>query len=149
MYIKDGIAYAGEATPELEVASARYVGNLQMVVTFAGGEERLLDATELSDMPALAPLMDEKVLEDFSIDHGVLTWLGGEIDIAPEAAYRRSFEYPPARRDGGASAIRRARRIGPSQASAEAFRRNYENDITLLAYPPAFFSAGRTPSGGA
>lgn len=38
MYIKDGIAYAGEATPELEVASARYVGNLQMVVTFAGGE---------------------------------------------------------------------------------------------------------------
>ena len=95
MYIKDGIAYAGEAVPELEVASARYVGNLQMVVTFAGGEERLLDATELSDMPALAPLMDEKVLEDFSIDHGVLTWLGGEIDIAPEAAYRRSFEYPP------------------------------------------------------
>ena len=99
MYIKDGIAYAGEATPELEVASARYVGNLQMVVTFAGGEERLFDATELSDMPALAPLMDEKVLEDFSIDHGVLTWLGGEIDIAPEAAYRRSFESPrPARR---------------------------------------------------
>ncbi len=93
MYIKDGIAYAGEAAPELEVASARYVGNLQMVVTFAGGEERLLDATELSDMPALAPLMDEKVLADFSIDHGVLTWLGGEIDIAPEAAYQRSFEY--------------------------------------------------------
>ena len=94
MYIKDGIAYAGEATPELEVVSARYVGNLQMAVTFSNGEERLLDATELSDMPALAPLMDEKVLEDFSIDHGVLTWLGGEIDIAPEAAYLRSFEYP-------------------------------------------------------
>ena len=95
MYSKDGIASAGEATPELEVASARYVGNLQMAVTFAGGEERLLDATELSDMPALAPLMDEKVLEDFSIDRGVLTWLDGEIDIAPEAAYLRSFEYPP------------------------------------------------------
>lgn len=124
MYIKDGIAHAGEAAPELEVASARYVGNLQMIVSFSNGEERLLDATELSDMPALAPLMDEKVLKDFSIDHGVLTWLGGEIDIAPEAAYLRSFEYPPARRDDGASAIRRARRIGPSQASAEAFRRN-------------------------
>ena len=53
MYIKDGIAYAGEAVPELEVASARYVGNLQMVVTF----------------------------------------VGGEIDIAPEAVYQRSFEY--------------------------------------------------------
>lgn len=95
MYIKGGIACAGEATPELEVASARYVGNLQMAVTFSNGEERLLDATELSDMPALAPLMDERVLEDFSIDRGVLTWLGGEIDIAPEAAYLRSFEYPP------------------------------------------------------
>ncbi len=53
MYIKDGLAYAGEAVPELEVASARYVGN----------------------------------------DHGVVTWLGGEIDIAPEAVYQRSFEY--------------------------------------------------------
>lgn len=124
MYIKDGIAHAGEATPELEVVSARYVGNLQMVVTFAGGEERLLDATELSDMPALAPLMDEGVLAGFSIDRGVLTWLGGEIDIAPEAVYRRSFEYPPARRDGGVSTIRRDRRIGSSQASAGAFRRN-------------------------
>ena len=95
MYIKGGIAYAGEATPELEVASARYVGNLQMAVTFSNGEERLLDAMELSDMPALAPLMDEGVLAGFSIDRGVLTWLGGEIDIAPEAAYLRSFEYPP------------------------------------------------------
>lgn len=93
MYIKDGIAYAGEASPELEITAARYVGNLQIVVTFAGGEERLLDATEFSDMPALAPLMDERVLEDFSIDHGVLTWRNGEIDIAPEAVYDRSFEY--------------------------------------------------------
>ena len=94
MYIKDGIAHAGDAVPELEVASARYVGNLQMIVSFSNGEERLLDATELTDMPALAPLMEEKVLEDFSVDHGVLTWLGGGIDIAPEAAYQRSFEYP-------------------------------------------------------
>lgn len=93
MYIKDGIAYAGEASPELEIASARYVGNLQMVVTFTSGEERLFDATKFSDMPVLAPLMDERMLEDFSIDHGVLTWRDGEIDIAPEAVYDRSFEY--------------------------------------------------------
>ena len=94
MYIKDGIAYAGEASPEPEAEAARYVGNLQMVVTFAGGEERLLDTTELSDMPAFAPLMDERVLRDFLIDRGVLTWMGGEIDIAPEAVYDKSFEYP-------------------------------------------------------
>lgn len=94
MYIKDGIARAGEAAPELEVASARYVGNLQMVVAFSNGEKRLLDAMELSDMPALAPLMDEGVLAGFSVDRGVLTWLDGEIDIAPEAVYQRSFEYP-------------------------------------------------------
>lgn len=93
MYIEDGIAHAGEEPPELEVASARYLGNLQMAVDFSNGEERFLDAAELSDLPALAPLMDEGVLEDFSIDHGVLTWMGGEIDIAPEAVYRRSFEH--------------------------------------------------------
>ena len=93
MYIKDGIAHAGEAAPELEVASARYVGNLQMVVAFSNGDERLLDAMELSDMPALAPLMDEGVLAGFSVDRGVSP-SDGEIDIAPEAVYQGSFEYP-------------------------------------------------------
>jgi len=32
-------------------------------------------------------LKDEKVLEDFNIFHGVMTWMNGDIDIAPETMY--------------------------------------------------------------
>lgn len=45
-------------------------------------------------MPALAPLVDGRLLWCSSIGHGVLTWTGGEMDIAPEADYDRSFEHP-------------------------------------------------------
>ena len=93
MYEVDGIVYASNPGPDLLVESARYVGNQQMVVTFNSGETRLLDATDLLAMPAFAPLADEGVLRSFEIDHGVICWLDGEIDIAPEAVYATSYQY--------------------------------------------------------
>ena len=64
MYIKDGIAYAEEASPELEIATARYVGNLQMVVTFTNGEERLpTPRSSPTCRPRPRAAMDERVLE--------------------------------------------------------------------------------------
>lgn len=42
---------------------------------------------------AFAPLMDEKVLEDFNIFHGVMTWMNGDIDIAPETMYSDRYPY--------------------------------------------------------
>ena len=42
---------------------------------------------------AFEPLKDEKVLEDFNIFHGVMTWMNGDIDIAPETMYADSYPY--------------------------------------------------------
>ena len=33
------------------------------------------------------------VLEDFNIFHGVMTWMNGDIDIAPETMYADSYPY--------------------------------------------------------
>lgn len=93
MYVVDGIAYAGEPVEGIGVASARYVGNSILLVTFSTGEVRLFDVTCLLHMPVFKPLEDEAVVQDFKVEFGVLTWCDGEVDIAPEALYERSYEY--------------------------------------------------------
>ena len=84
MYIIDGIAYAGEPVEGIEVSHARYVGERILLVTFSTGETRLFDASCLLSMPAFEPLEDEDVLKDFRLEHGIMTWCDGDIDIAPE-----------------------------------------------------------------
>lgn len=94
MFISQGYVCASQPADNLKIASARYVGNLCMLVTFSTGETRLLDATELLGFEAFAPLENAEVFSAFSIEHGVLTWSNGEIDIAPEGLYSRTYEYP-------------------------------------------------------
>ncbi|MBR3223961.1 MAG: DUF2442 domain-containing protein [Atopobiaceae bacterium] len=55
-----------------------------------------MDCTELFALPAFAILADKKVFATHEIVDGVLTWLSGEVDIAPEGLYARSYEYPVA-----------------------------------------------------
>ena len=93
MYVVDGIAYAGEAAEGLAVTACRSVGDGILAVTFSTGETRLFDATCLLDMPAFAPLADFEVVDAFALEDGVLTWLDGQLDIAPQAVYARSCEY--------------------------------------------------------
>jgi hypothetical protein len=40
---------------------------------------------------AFEPLKNEDIFQNFSIFHGVITWLSGEIDIAPETVYEMSY----------------------------------------------------------
>lgn len=39
------------------------------------------------------PLKNEEVLKNMSVFHGVITWMDGEIDIAPETVYQESYPY--------------------------------------------------------
>lgn len=55
-------------------------------------QQRLFDTT-LLEGSAFEPLKDEKVLVNFVISHGVMTWMNGEIDIAPETMYVESYPY--------------------------------------------------------
>lgn len=75
------------------MASARYVGNSIFLVTSSMGEVRLFDVTRLLHMPVFKPLEDETVVQDYKVEFGVLTWCDGEVDIAPEALYERSYKY--------------------------------------------------------
>ena len=84
MYIKDGICYAGELTPEIEVSSIK-------VLT---GETRLFDVLSLLDKgSAFAPLAEEKNRRTAQVTCGFVSWLDGTIDLAPETMYAESYKY--------------------------------------------------------
>ena len=92
MYVIDDVCYAGELEEGIKVSEAKLLRGAMMLVTFSTGEKRLFDATKLEG-GAFAPLSDESVLGDFSIFHGVMTWMNGEIDLAPETMYLESYPY--------------------------------------------------------
>lgn len=92
MYIIDDVCYAGEKSQDIKVKEAKVLRGGMLLLTFSTGEQRLFDTTLLKG-PAFRPLKDEKVLKDFNIFHGVMTWMNGDIDIAPETMYADSYPY--------------------------------------------------------
>ena len=92
MYIMNGIVYGGEPKEPVKVQQVKVLPDKMLLIRFNNGETRLFDATMLEG-PAYEPLRDENVFSEPEIDHGVVTWLQGAIDCAPEYMYRHSFEY--------------------------------------------------------
>ena len=92
MYIIDDVCYAGESVPDIKVKDAAVLRGGMLLITFSTGEQRLFDTTLLTGS-VFEPLKDEKTLADFTIFHGVMTWMNGEIDIAPETMYADSYPY--------------------------------------------------------
>ena len=90
MYIKNGIAYAGEEKPMLKVSGVRPLENHRLWLRFNTGEARVFDLTPLLSQPAFAPLADINVFKGVYIDYGVPVWNDGDIDIAPETLYEQS-----------------------------------------------------------
>lgn len=84
MYIKNGIAYAGEASQPLKVCGVRPLDNYLLWVRFSNGECTVFDFKKLLETPAFAPLKDKNVFQSVYLDYGVTVWNNGDIDIAPE-----------------------------------------------------------------
>lgn len=93
MYIENGIAYAGTPTDEIRVRSVKPLDDMMMILTFTSGERRLYDATQLLEYPAFQPLRDEDVFKSATVEHGIVVWNDGDIDIAPETMYANSYAY--------------------------------------------------------
>lgn len=93
MFIKDGIAYAGEQTPVIKVSGIRPMENHLLWIRFNTGEAKVFDLKPLLDTPAFAPLKDESLFRGVYIDYGVAVWMDGDIDIAPEYLYQNSIAY--------------------------------------------------------
>lgn len=94
MYIKDGICYAGELVPEIEVSAIKILDDGMLLVDFSTGETRLFDVTSLLDKgSAFAPLAIEENRKTAKVTHGFVSWMNGKIDIAPETLYSESYKY--------------------------------------------------------
>ena len=92
MYIINDICYAGEIKECIKVTDAKPLCGRMLLVTFSTGEKRLFDTTILKGS-AFEPLENDVIFRDVHIFHGVITWLDGEIDVAPEKVYAESFAY--------------------------------------------------------
>lgn len=60
------------------------LGGHLLRVEFSNGSIRDVDIEPLLSYPVFKRLDDDVQFRRFSIDHGVVTWYDGEIDIAPE-----------------------------------------------------------------
>lgn len=93
MFIKDGIAYAGEKTPAIKISGIRPMDDHLLWIRFNTGEARVFDFKPLLKEPAFVPLKDNTVFRGVYIDYGVAVWMDGDIDIAPAYLYENSIAY--------------------------------------------------------
>jgi len=89
MYIKDGIAYAGEQVPAIRVSGVRPLEGFKLWVRFNTGESKVVDFMPFLSAPGFVQLKDEAIFKRVYIDYGITVWCDGEIDIAPETLYER------------------------------------------------------------
>ena len=87
MYIKDGIAYAGELEAAIKIIDIQVLDNYQLKAQFSTGETKIFDSTYLLNFPAFKALNDKTIFNTVYLSHGVPCWLDGNIDIAPETLY--------------------------------------------------------------
>lgn len=92
MYEIDGICYAGVPSKSVRIAEATPLQGGMLLVTFSSGERRLFDTTCVPG-PAFAPLRDGSAQPTVRVEHGFVSWLDGEIDLAPEYVYENSLTY--------------------------------------------------------
>lgn len=92
MFVLNGIVYGGEPEQPLKVTKLKVLPDKIMLLTFSTGETRLFDGTVLNG-GIFEKLNDETVFNNAKLDHGVVTWLDGGIDCAPEFMFKNSYEY--------------------------------------------------------
>ena len=92
MYYFENYVYGKTPQDKIRVAEVKPLANKMLLLKFLSGETRLFDCTQLEG-PVFEPLDDPDVLRNASVDHGVVTWMDGAIDCAPEYMYEHSYEY--------------------------------------------------------
>lgn len=90
MYQVDEIAFAAGSRQTLKVTSVRPLESHKLLVGFSTGEFRIFDASSLLKAPAFAPLTDNGLFESAAVDHGVVVWDNGNIDISTAYIYGHS-----------------------------------------------------------
>jgi len=94
MVVQQGMCYADNRAPVLKIVAAKSRGGYELDVLFNNGDHRVFDGRKLLVGEVFAPLADEKVFNDYRLDYETLTWLDGEVDVAPEFVYENSESMP-------------------------------------------------------
>ena len=61
MYIKNGIAYAGEQKQPLKISGVRPLDDYKLWLRFNNGEVKVFDFAKELDSPAFSPLKDKSL----------------------------------------------------------------------------------------
>lgn len=93
MVIRNGIAYAEDAKPELKISGVRPMNDYLLWLRFSTGEAKVFDFKPLLNKPAFAPLADKELFRAVYIDYGFPVWMDGDIDIAPEYLYEHAIPH--------------------------------------------------------
>ena len=82
-----------ETTNELKwVTSAKSLNGYRLALTFNDGSQRVFDFEPLIEQyPVFSSLRDKSVFDRFDLDGWTVTWMNGDIDIAPEYLYENSL----------------------------------------------------------
>ena len=92
MFVSNGFVCGGKPINSIRITGLKCLSDRMMLLTFNNGETRLFDSTLLHG-PVYEPLDDDDVFRNAVLDHGVVTWMDGEVDCAPEFMYDHSYEY--------------------------------------------------------
>lgn len=90
MILRNGKYYPDRPQAMLKIVKAESCGDYLLRILFNNNETRIFDGRQLLKGEVFAPLSDKSIFQDFSIDFETLTWLNGELDVAPEFVYENS-----------------------------------------------------------
>ncbi|MEI7839694.1 MAG: DUF2442 domain-containing protein [Methylococcaceae bacterium] len=71
----------------IDVITVKTAADFHLELEFSNGECRRFDMKPLLKMKPWNRLVTLSLFEQVRIDYGTVTWLEGEIDIAPETLY--------------------------------------------------------------
>ncbi len=78
-----------------DLISVEYNGDFKIKCTFKNGKDGIADLSQYSKKGGVfSRFADLEYFKTFHIDHGVLSWGDGEIDIAPETIYHHATQEP-------------------------------------------------------
>lgn len=91
MFIKDGIAYANDQSPQIGVVEIVSIEGYDILFRFNTGEIKSFNFEPMLNFPAFAPLREYSVFKKVYLEYGVPTWCDGEIDISPDTLYAKGM----------------------------------------------------------
>lgn len=92
MYTIKDVCHTGILENPCEIKDVKAIDGRRLLLTFRNNEKRVFD-TSLLKGSAFAALRDPDAFKSVNIENGVVTWLNGDLDCAPEYMYRYSEKY--------------------------------------------------------